>query len=198
MKRITQHGRTTEKHADIRLFMFLRQTSKHPIPIRPSKMCRRTQARNRIPFGTDIRNVNVRHVVVFDFGGQVDANLDSVLRVLFFDGVQERMEPFGRTEIADHPDEVDFGEAGGRRVVKVVHAVPNVLEDGGKGRYTDTSPDQQNCLVVEEILAGGTKRTIDHDAREHTVKRWRYDFSSLFASTLFGLAVKVASESLGQ
>ena len=109
MKLVAKHRRTAEEHADIRLLMFLRQASKHAIPIRSTKVGRRTETSNRITFRTDVRDVNVVHVVFLELGGEVDANLDSVLCVLFLDCVEERMEPFCCAEITDHPDEVDFG-----------------------------------------------------------------------------------------
>ena len=72
---------------------------------------------------------NVIHIVVLELGSQIDVNLNPILRVLFFNGMQERVEPFGAPKVADDPGEVDFGEASGLRVVEVVHPVPNRLED---------------------------------------------------------------------
>ena len=51
---------------------------------------------------------DVTHFVDLELGGHIDANLDPVLRVLFFDGVQKRVEPFGTCKVPDDPGEVNF------------------------------------------------------------------------------------------
>jgi hypothetical protein len=51
---------------------------------------------------------NVVHVVLLDPRGEVDVNLNAVLRVLLLDGVQEGVEPFSRTEVANDPGKVDL------------------------------------------------------------------------------------------
>lgn len=148
MERITQHLRSTEEHANIRLIVFILQALEHAIPIRASEMRWGPQGRDRIPFGTNIRHIDIRHVVLFDLCSEVDGDLDAVLRVLFFDCVKQGVEPFGRPEISNHPDEIDFGKAGGRGMVEVVHSVPYVLEDRGEGCYANSSADEEDCFVL--------------------------------------------------
>jgi hypothetical protein len=46
------------------------------------------------------------HVVLFDLSSQVDVDLNPVLSVLLFYGVEEGMEPFCAAEISDDPGEV--------------------------------------------------------------------------------------------
>ena len=46
--------------------------------------------------------------ILLQLGSEVDVDLDAVLRVLFLDGVQERVEPLGGTEVTDDPCEVDL------------------------------------------------------------------------------------------
>lgn len=53
---------------------------------------------------------NVIHVVFLDLSRKVNINLNPVLRILFFNSVEERMEPFGAAEITDDPGEVDLWE----------------------------------------------------------------------------------------
>jgi hypothetical protein len=88
MECLTQHLRTTKEHPDIRLRMLLLQTRKHPIPIRPPEVRGGSQRRDGVPLGTDIRDVDVRHIVIRKLRGEINGNLDSILRVLFFDRVQ--------------------------------------------------------------------------------------------------------------
>lgn len=114
------------------------------------------------------------------------------------------MEPFGASEITDHPDEVDLGESGWLRVIEVIHAVPDRFQNGGKRRDADASADQQHSLIIEEIFTGAPERPIDHDAGKDTVE-WRGcrgadDFAACrFAClALFSLICKFASDSLGE
>lgn len=56
---------------------------------------------------------DVVHFVFFELGGQIDVDFNPVLRVLFFDGMQEGVEPFGTPKVSDDPSEVHFGETSG-------------------------------------------------------------------------------------
>lgn len=103
---------TYEEHPTIRIRMLIRNPLERPIPIRPSKVRRTPQTRDRVPLRADILDQDVVHVVVLDLGGEVDGDFDPALGVLFLDRVQEGVEPFGGAEITDDPGEVDFGEAG--------------------------------------------------------------------------------------
>ena len=68
---------------------------------------------------------NIVHVILLDLCGQIDVDLDPVLCVLFFNGMQQRMEPFRASKITNDPGEVDLGQPGGLGAVEVVHAVPD-------------------------------------------------------------------------
>jgi hypothetical protein len=72
---------------------------------------------------------DIVHVILLNLGSKVYVYLYPVLGILLFDGLQERVEPFCTAEIADDPGEVHLGEACGFRVVHVVHAVPNRLQN---------------------------------------------------------------------
>lgn len=71
----------------------------------------RLQARDGVLLGSDILHDDIVHVVLFDLRGQVYVDLNSVLGVLFLDGVQERVKPFCGAEVTDDPSEVDLAEA---------------------------------------------------------------------------------------
>ena len=88
--------------------MLLRDRAEHLVPVWPTKVCRRTQRGDRIPFGTDVLHDNVVHVVLLDLGGEVDIDLDAVLGVLLFDRLQKRVEPFGSSKVTDDPCEVNL------------------------------------------------------------------------------------------
>ena len=44
--------------------------------------------------------------VFFDLTSKVNVDLDSTLRILFFDSMQERVEPFRRAEVTNDPSKV--------------------------------------------------------------------------------------------
>lgn len=72
---------------------------------------------------------DVVHVVLLDLRSQVNVDLDPVLGVLLLDGLQQRVEPLRRAEVTDDPGEVDLRQARRLRLVEVVHAVPDRLQD---------------------------------------------------------------------
>lgn len=85
--------------------MFLAYGPKDAIPVRSTKMSRRTKRRDRIALSTDILNLctssatvraeygsthkDVVHIVFLDLGSQVNVDLNPVLRVLFFERMQQ-------------------------------------------------------------------------------------------------------------
>jgi len=56
-------------------------------------------------------NNDVVHVILLDLGCKVDVDLNPILSVLLFDGMQEGMEPFRSTEITDDPREVHLNDS---------------------------------------------------------------------------------------
>ena len=72
---------------------------------------------------------------------------------------EQCLEPFeGRSVLAD-PDEFHTAKTLWR-VGRGAH-VPDVLENRGPGSDTDTGTDQHSDFVLEDILGGGTIRTVD-------------------------------------
>lgn len=160
---------TAEEDADIRLGVLLCDGAEHPVPVRTTKVCRRAEVGDRVFLGTDVLDDDVVHVLLLDLRRQVDVDLDPVLRVLLLDCVQERVEPLRRAEVTDDPREVHLGKAGRLRVVEVVHAVPDRLQDRRERRDTDTSTDEEDGLIVQEVLGRRAEGTVNHDTGEDTV-----------------------------
>jgi hypothetical protein len=79
-------------------------------------------------------------------------DLDMIVKILRLNSQQQRPEPLKRPEISADPEEVDLAQA--RPALRVVHTVPDALEDGGKGRYTDTGTDENSDLELEHVLGG--------------------------------------------
>ena len=92
--------------------MLIGDAPKHTVPVWPPKVSRRTERGDRVLLGTDVLYDDVVHVIIFDFRRQVYVDLDPVLRVLFFDRVEERVEPFGGAKVADDPGEVNLRRFG--------------------------------------------------------------------------------------
>jgi len=84
---------------------------------------------------------DIVHVILLDFRREIDVDLDSILSILIFNGLQEGVEPLCAAEVTDDPGKVNLGEARRLRVVHVVHAVPDgfqyaVIEKDGIIRIT--------------------------------------------------------------
>ena len=86
-------------------------------------------------FGT---HENVVHLIFGDFGGKVDMYLYALLRILGLDCLKQALKPLGRTKVPNDPDKVDLAQASLFPSSKVVHAVPDGLEDRGEGCDSNT------------------------------------------------------------
>ena len=85
--------------------MFLSQGREHSVPVGSTEVGWGPQGGDRILLGTDVLDLtqkleesprtegleatykNVVHIVVLDLGGQINIDLNPVLRILLFDGV---------------------------------------------------------------------------------------------------------------
>jgi hypothetical protein len=92
-------------HTDVSFWVLFDDAAKHAIPIRPAKVCRRTQRGNCVLFSSDVRDLlsdviklskkaekndahdDVLYVVIFDFRCEIDVDLDAILSVLFLNGM---------------------------------------------------------------------------------------------------------------
>jgi len=166
MQLTSKHLRPTKEHTRLRRTMNLPNTLEHHIPVRPSKVRRRPETRNRITIRIRIIDHDICRIVDLDLRSEVRVDLDMVIHILGFDSEEEGAEPFEGAEITAYPEEVDFAEA--RLLLGVVHAVPDGFEDGCERRDTDTSTDEERDLVLEDVFGGGAKGAVDVDSREDT------------------------------
>lgn len=79
---------------------------KDSVPVRAAKVSRSPKGSNGIPLSTNILDDNVVHLIFFQFGSQIYVDLDAVLGVLFFNGMEEGVEPLGSAEVTNDPSEV--------------------------------------------------------------------------------------------
>lgn len=49
---------------------------------------------------------DIVHFVFFELGGKVNIDLDTTLGILFFDSLQERVEPLRSAVVTNNPSEV--------------------------------------------------------------------------------------------
>lgn len=131
--------------------MLLRDRAEDPVPVRATVVRGRTERGDRVLLSTDVLDLfieqasagrppskrpiagethnDVVHVVLLNLRSQVNVNFNPVLGVLLLDGLQQRVEPLRGAEVTDDPGEVDLRQARRLRLVEVVHAVPDRLQD---------------------------------------------------------------------
>lgn len=139
------------------------------VPVGAAKVGRAAEARDGVGFSVGVVDHDVGRVVALNLGREVGVNLDAVLDVLRLDGHEQRAEPLKGAKVAADPEEVDLGQP--RLLLRVVHAVPDGLEDRGKRRDADAGADEDGHLVLEDVLGRGAKGPVNVDAREHAVQR---------------------------
>jgi hypothetical protein len=54
--------------------------------------------------------IYIVHIIFLNLASMVDIDLDPALGILFFDSVQERVEPFCTTEVTNDPSKVYLTE----------------------------------------------------------------------------------------
>jgi hypothetical protein len=98
-------------------------------------------------------------------GRTYGVDLNMILKILRFNSQQQRPEPLERPEISADPEEVDLAQT--RPALRVVHAVPDALENGSEWGNTDTGTDQDGDFELEHVLGGGSERSVDIDSGEN-------------------------------
>lgn len=83
----------------------------------------------------------------------------SSLARLVLERREESLKPLERAGIFAHPDELDTTETGWW--VGAVAQMPDVLEDRGPWRNTNTGSDQNGDFILEHILRGSTVGSIN-------------------------------------
>lgn len=81
---------------------------------------------------------DIVHLIFGDFGGKVDMYLYALLRILGLDRLKQAVKPLSRTKVPNDPDKVDLAQTSLFPSSKVVHAVPDGLEDRGEGCHSNT------------------------------------------------------------
>ena len=144
--------------------MLLRNGTEDTVPVWTTEVGGRTQRGDRILLRTDVLDNDIVHVIFLDLGSQINVDLDAVLGVLLLDSVQQRVEPLRTAEVTDDPGKVDLGQARRLRVVEVVQAVPNRLQDSARTIISDVKIGQMNLYAHEANgvtpIPAPTRRTV--------------------------------------
>jgi hypothetical protein len=96
-------------------------------------------------------------------------DFDPTVQILSFNGRQQRPEPLEGSKITADPEKVDLAEAG--PLLRIVHTVPNTLQDRRERRNANTGTAQHCHLIFEDIFGSAAKRPINVDSWEDSANR---------------------------
>jgi hypothetical protein len=135
------------------------ETAKDSFPVRATIHGPGPQEGQRIVFSTSIVDNDVPDGIFLEFLGEVDVDAEEVgVHLGSFDFLEQTLEPTERRSIPADPEEFNTAESAERALLL---PIPDVLEDGGKGSYTNTGTDENSDLRVEHIFSGSTIGTIN-------------------------------------
>ena len=92
-------------------------------------------------------------------------DLDMAVHVLGFDGHQQRAEPFERAKVSADPEEIDLSKT--RLLLRVIHPVPDALQNRSERSNANAGTDQNGNLVLEDVFRCTAEGPIDVDSREN-------------------------------
>ena len=95
-------------------------------------------------------------------------DLNMVIHILRLNSEEQAAEPLETPKVPADPEEVHFAQP--RLLLRVVHPVPDALEDGGKGGDADAGADKDGGLVFEDVFRGAAEGAIDVDAGEDSAE----------------------------
>jgi len=123
-----------------------------------------TEERERVVLRAGVVDGDVPKHALVNLLREVDVDAQEVrISLSSLDLLEQALEPTERWSITANPEELDTTE---RTAVAGALTIPDVLQDGGERRYTDTRSDQHRDLDVEDILGWGTEGTVEADSGE--------------------------------
>lgn len=124
-------------------------------------------------------------------------DLDVVIDILGLDRQEQRSEPLERPKISANPEEVDLSQSSAGSL-RVVHAVPDTLENGSERRDTNTGTTEYGDFELEYVLGGGTEGSVNVDAGEDLAQGNLLARSALLALLTAGFLFSVAAQGLAE
>lgn len=95
-------------------------------------------------------------------------DLNMIIHVLRLNSEEQAAEPLETPKVPADPEEVHFAQP--RLLLRVVHAVPDALEDGGERGDADAGADEDGGLVFEDVFRGAAEGAVDVDAGEDSAE----------------------------
>ena len=96
----------------------------------------------------------MHHVsVVLEGGMGVDTygmDFDAVLKILGLDGLEQAAKPLHGAKVSDDPEEVNLPQTS--LTLRIVHPIPDRLQDTGKRRDTNTCTTKNCNFILEDVL----------------------------------------------
>jgi len=86
-----------------------------------------------------------------------------IFKILCLNGQEERPEPFEGAKVSADPEKVDLSETS--LSLRIVHSIPDTLQNGCKWCNADTSTDKDSDLELKDILRSTAEGSIDVDSR---------------------------------
>lgn len=86
-------------------------------------------------------------------------NFNPVGQILSLNCKKQRPEPFERAKVTTDPEEIHFAEP--CLLPRIIHPIPNTLQDRRKRRHADARADKDGNFILEDILRGAAERSIN-------------------------------------
>lgn len=93
-----------------------------------------------------------------------------MIHVLRLNSQKQASEPFERAKVTADPEEVDFSESS--LALRIVHSVPDALENGREWCHANTSTNKDGNLEFEDVFRGTAEWSIDVDSWENASQTW--------------------------
>lgn len=120
-------------------------------------------------------------------------DLNVIIQILRFDGEEKRAEPLERPKITADPEEVHLPQP--CAALRVVHAVPDALQDRCERCHTDTSSNQHSNFELEDVFRRRTKWPVDVNSWQNLAHS---DFLGVLVLLTTSLLVEIAAKSLSE
>ena len=187
---------STKEHADIRVWVVGSDPIKLHVQVGASKTRPSPQSRHRIRKCRVLVDHQITDLRMPHASRQEGMDLNKVVQILRLERQQQRLEPFKRLLVTTDPEKVHLVQLG--RFGWVVDSVPDTFEHRGKRRHTDTGTHEHCHLVLEDVLRGCSKRSINHDPRQDRHKSIAIAQGLLPLANAFCITSQLFAQLLGE
>lgn len=86
-------------------------------------------------------------------------DLDVTVHILRFNRHEQRPKPLKGTKVTADPEKVHFPKPS--LLSRVIHAIPDALEDRGERGHSNAGSDKNSYFVLEDIFRRASERPIN-------------------------------------